>query len=318
MLRPEDWMMGGYEPSVTFWGPLEAEYIAERLLDLMPLAMSPSREDSASDGATRLATASIVDNYPIDDPAPMRGTIPTQIPAVTWARTGTPAQAQPPATIARVSGIATFTWIGDDPETKTPHVTLQFEAVPNSGNFAPVTRRSGRIVDEAEVVIAYTPSPLQRPPTGPQTHVWVAEWQAVPWFGAPNVDALDARGGVPLGRYRFHVDGNGWSLDSNPFQVAAGGVVLTSAKRTGGMVQVSTAWHAPKGWRLMDPILMSNQPVPIRSQQVTVTLLASGGTPLSSTQVTTDAAGNAQVTDDIAAVSVKVTDRFGNSATGSI
>ena len=27
MLRPEDWMMGGYEPSVTFWGPLAAEHI---------------------------------------------------------------------------------------------------------------------------------------------------------------------------------------------------------------------------------------------------------------------------------------------------
>ncbi|MBP6848177.1 MAG: neutral/alkaline non-lysosomal ceramidase N-terminal domain-containing protein, partial [Kofleriaceae bacterium] len=27
MLTPEDWLLGGYEPSVSFWGPLEAEYI---------------------------------------------------------------------------------------------------------------------------------------------------------------------------------------------------------------------------------------------------------------------------------------------------
>jgi len=152
MLRPEDWLMGGYEPSVTFWGPLEAEYIAERLLDLMPLAMTPSREDAAAAGATRLQTASIVDNYPIDDPAPMRGTIPAQVPAVTWARTGTPTQAQPAATIPRVAVIATFTWIGDDPETKTPHVTLQFESSP--GTFTPVRSGRPRHVDEAEVVIA--------------------------------------------------------------------------------------------------------------------------------------------------------------------
>jgi hypothetical protein len=41
MLRPEDWMMGGYEPSITFWGPLAAERVGEQLLDLMGLVMTP-------------------------------------------------------------------------------------------------------------------------------------------------------------------------------------------------------------------------------------------------------------------------------------
>jgi hypothetical protein len=232
---------------------------------------------------------------------------------VTWSRTGTPAQAQPAAQIPRVEGIATFTWIGDDPQVQTPHVTLQRETAP--GTFAAVTRRSGRVVDDSELVLSYTPSPLQR--SGPQTHLWVVEWQAVPWLGAPDVDALDARGGVPLGNYRFHVEGSGWTIDSDPFAVVPGGTTAT-VQRTGGMIRATALWHAPKGWRLMDLSLMSNQPVPIRGQQVTVALLGAADAVLASSTITTDASGVAQVADNALALKVRVTDRFGNVATTAL
>jgi neutral ceramidase len=314
LLRPEDWVLGGYEPSVTFWGPLEAESIAERLLALMPLAMTPMREDGATDSATRVATATIVDDLEKDEPAPMRGTVPATIPNDTWARTGKPTQAQPAAQVPRVSGIATFTWVGDDPLTKTPHVTLQFESTP--GTFTAVTRRSGRVVDDTEIVLAYTPAPLQR--SGPQTHVWVAEWQAVPWLGSPTADALDDRGGVPLGNYRFHVEGSGWMLDSQPFQVIAGGLAIVQTSRVGGNVHASVTWHAPKGWRLMDLGLMSNQPIPVRGQAVTVQLLGPGNVSLATSTANTDANGAASVADIVGATTVKITDRFGNTSTAPL
>src|SRR5688572_18916343 len=209
----------------------------------MPLAMTPMREDGAKDGATKVKTATMVDDFEIDEPAPMVGTVPATVPAGIWARTGTPAQAQPLAQIPRVAGIATFVWIGDDPSTQTPRVTLQYETTP--GVWDAVKRRSGRIVEDGEIVLAYTPNPLQR--SGPQTHYWVVEWQAVPWVGASTLDGLGDRGGVPLGNYRFHVDGKGWSLDSAPFAVVGGGVSLT-ATRTGGNIQTSVRWHASKGW----------------------------------------------------------------------
>lgn len=315
MLRPEDWMLGGYEPSVTFGGPLQAEMIAEHLAALLPLALTPMREDGTTDGTTRVATVQIVDDLPKDEPAQLRGTVPATVPSLVYARTGTPAQAQPQATIPRVAGIATFTWIGDDPLTKTPHVTLQKETS-TPGTFANVTRRSGRIVEDMEVTLAYSPSPLQR--SGPQTHFWVAEWQAVPWVGAPGLDALADRGGLPLGNYRFHVEGAGWMLDSSPFAVVAGGAVLGAPMRTGGNVRVGVSWHAPKGWRLMDTQLSSNQPVPVRSQQVTVELLTAADLVLSTGPVTTDTSGNAQVADNAAATKVRITDRFGNSATTAL
>ncbi|MDQ3340739.1 MAG: hypothetical protein M4D80_36740, partial [Myxococcota bacterium] len=167
-----------------------------------------------------------------------------------------------------------------------------------------------------EIVLAYTPSPLQR--SGPQTHMWVAEWQAVPWVGiTTGNDGLDARGGVALGKYRFTVEGKGWTISSNAFEVVPGGVAAGTIQRTGGNVRVPAQWHAPKGWRLMDMSLRSNQPVPIRSQTVTLTL-RNGATALSSEVVTTDAMGIASVADILAATSVQITDRFGNTFTTPI
>src|SRR5204863_4238462 len=104
-------------------------------------------------------------------------------------------------------------------------VTLEYETVPGSGVYLPIVRRSTRHVEDTEIVLSYTPSPLQRG-SGPQTHIWVAEWQAVPWVGMMNGnDALNARGGVTLGKYRFAVEGNGWAVASQPFEVVPGGGV---------------------------------------------------------------------------------------------
>ena len=313
MLRPEDWMMGGYEPSVTFGGPLLAESIGERLLGLLPLALTPMREDGTTAGTTRVATQMPTDDLPIDDPAPNAGTVPDLMPADVWGRTGHPTVAQPDAMIPRVSGLAQFVWIGDDPQVQTPHVTLEREI---DGTFTAVTRRSGRVVEDQDFVVAYTPEPLQRG-AGPQTHVWVVEWQAVPWLGAPGADSLDARGGVPLGRYRFHVAGKGWELDSAPFTVVPGGLVV-SATRANNQVTATVALHAPKGWRLMDMSAPSNQPVGLHALAVTVELLGAGDAVLSTVIKPTDATGAVQVADVPAATSVRITDSFGNVATHTL
>ncbi|HEY0254979.1 MAG TPA: hypothetical protein VGC41_25810, partial [Kofleriaceae bacterium] len=267
LLRPEDWMMGGYEPSITFWGPLAAEMVGERLIDLMGLVMTPEREDGTTAGTTRVAIPTVDDGLAIDDPAPDAGTVPATVPAETWARTGTPASAQPAATIPRVSGLATFVWYGDDPQVKTPRVTLQVQA--QDATWSDVVRKSGRVVEDQELVKAYTPSPLQR--TGPQHHIWVVEWQAVPWLGSTDGDTLADRGRVKLGMYRFHVEGKGWTLDSNPFQVTQGGLDLAVTHTT--TVNIAAHYYAPKGWRLMDMDLKSNQPVPVRSTTLHIELL---------------------------------------------
>jgi neutral ceramidase len=307
LLSPEDWLLGGYESSVTFWGPLEGEYLANRLADLMPLAITPVREDGASGGATKVATSTMTDNFEIDNPAMMAGTVPATVPATVWSRVGMLAQALPAAQIERIAGIATFTWIGDDPSVKTPRVTLQFET--STDVFSTIARASGRPVEDSEIVLAYTPQPLQR--SGPQTHYWVAEWQAVPWIGSTSNNGLVDRGGLPLGRYRFHVEGSGWALDSTPFEVVAGGLAAT-ASRVSTNIRTVVRWHAPKGWRLMDMSLQSNQPIPVRNQNVTIELLQNNLVLASFTDVPTDANGAVDVTNNALADQVRVTDRFSN------
>ena len=87
LLRPEDWLKGGYEPSVTFWGPLEGEHIADQVLALMPLALTPMREDASTASASRVAVPAMTNGFEFDDPAQGAGTVPATIPAgmtTTW------------------------------------------------------------------------------------------------------------------------------------------------------------------------------------------------------------------------------------------
>lgn len=320
-MTPEDWLQGGYEPSVTFGGPLEAEYVAERLAELMPGALAATRPDGAAGGASRAVIAVPMDSLPHDDPAPMAGTVPATVSPDLWMRAGRPATAQPPAQVPRVAGLATFVWQGDDPLTRTPVVTLERELPAGSGTYVTVTRQSGRPVSDGDLILTYAPSPLIRTGSA-QTHLWAVEWQAVPWIGAEmGLDALDRRGGVPLGRYRFHVAGDGWTLDSSPFEVVAG-TLTVSAARAGNVITASSNWHAPRGYRVLDLTFDSNVPVPLRAQSVTVTAYAAGNVMVGAPQtVTTDQQGRAAVDLGAAAatvVRVDVRDGLGNTGSASL
>lgn len=320
-LTADDWLLGGYEPSINVWGPLEGEYIGEKLIDLMPQALTPEREDAAGGGAQRVATNDVVDDLIFDQPAPMSGVVPTTIPEKVWLRTGPAATAQPASTIPRVSGLATFVWIGDDPKTKTPEVTLEREISPDV--FETVRRRSGRVLRSSDVLLMYTPQPLRREEGMPQTHYWAAEWQAVPWLGSQiegtNLDGLESRAGVPLGRYRFRVTGLNFDLTSDAFTVTAADLDV-SLTRNGASFESNIAIHAPKGYRLLDMDLPSNAPVPLRSGTFEVSLQTSGA-PLNFSGVTTNAQGLLSVdaggqADDV--VSITVTDAFGNTGTRAL
>jgi hypothetical protein len=164
------------------------------------------------------------------------------------------------------------------------------------------------------VLVYYTPSPLVRG-SGPQTHVWVVEWQAVPWLGEPGLDTLADRASVPTGKYRFHVVGHNWTLDSSPFTVVPGGLG-GSADRTGQNVTGTITLDAPKGYRLLDMNLASNRPVPYGSQMLSLTF-TSGSTTLVTGTTTSDASGNWAYSHPLtqSADHVTVTDQHGNSIT---
>lgn len=311
MLTPEDWVLGGYEPSVSFAGPLEAEYIVERAAELMPMAMMPTRMDGAAAGKNRVVPPAVVDDFPIDNPATRRGTVPAAVPEELWMRSGRPATAQPPTQVPRVSGLATFVFYGDDAAVKTPIITIEREAGPA---WVTVTRRSGRAVSDADLLLFYAPLPLIRAAT-PQDHLWAVEWQPVPWTGSGGaLDALDHRGALPLGNYRFHVVGDGWTLSSEPFEVTAAPLAVI-ASVAGPTLTVEVSLHAPRGFRLLDEAAPSNKPVRLRSNPISVTVTGAGGVTLLTATPTTDA--NGRVTVDLGpqaplAQAVTVVDRDGN------
>ena len=313
LLTAEDWLQGGYEPSINSWGPLEGEYVAERAADLLALAVTGEREDAAAGGVDRVASPVVDDaDVPAPDPAPMAGTVPAAPPDGLYVRGRVAlAGAQPAATVARVAGVARFVWIGEDPLAGTPRVTLQRETGP--GRFADVVRRSGRPVSDGDLLLYWTPLPHRREPGAARTHYWIAEWQAVAVSGD-----LEDRAGVPLGRYRFRVSGTGYAVTSDPFEVVDGPVQVT-ASVTGRAVAIDAGYAAPEGWRLLDLEGNSNELVPVRRGPVDVVLAYGDGTSDSFPGVVLDAPGRAQVTARAGATvaEVRLTDRFGNRGAGA-
>ncbi len=315
LLTADDWLRGGFEPTINVWGPLEGEAIAERLLEVMALAVTPAREDAAAGGADRVSEPVIDDDdVPPADPAPLAGTVPDTVPAGLYVRSGVvPATAEPAATVPRVAGIARLVWIGEDPLSGTPRVTLEREV---DGAFVAVRRRSGRPVDDLDLIVTWTPDPPYTQ-DAPRTHYWAVEWQAVTWLGstAPGVtDDLEDRAGVPLGRYRFRVDGTGYALTSAPFEVVPGALAVTATAAGADLAITAAHVAVAPDWRLLAVEGPSNRPVPVARGPVTVELTLAGGAVMTVADVAITADGHATVTPPAGATvtALRVIDRFGN------
>lgn len=312
ILTAEDWLRGGFEPTINTWGPLQGEYLGERLGELLALAATDAREDAGSTGADRVVAPTFTDTgVPDADPAPRAGEVPSAVPIEVWLRRGAhPASGQPDASVPRVTGVARFVWIGEDPLSGTPHVRLEREV---AGSFAPVRRRSGRIVEDRDLLVVWTPLPLLYGGE-PRTHYWTIEWQAVGWEHGD----LAERAGLPLGRYRFHVEGTGYTIDSEPFEVVAG--PLDVRARVEGAEIVVDALHQPReGWRLLDLEGPADRDVPVRAGPLEVVLAQEGGGSETIT-ATLEAPGRARVTPSGSGrvVSVVVRDRYGNEGRASL
>ena len=314
VMTVEDWLLKGYEPSINVWGPLEGEYIGEQLVDLMPLAMSPARENAQDGFATRWNAPPADDtDLPAPDDAPQAGTLEDPPWERQYVRGGVSlTSAQPAATIERLQS-AVFAWIGEDPSDGTPEVILERETAPDV--WEPLTRRSGRPVIDQDVMLYHTPDPLIRDtPDIPRTHRWAAEWQAVTWWGSPD-DEVEDRFGVPLGRYRFRVQGVGYALTSDAWEVLPATIML-EASASAGRFAGTARFHAPNGWRLLHRTMTSNEPVPANGT-MTFTFAIPDSDPVDVT-ADVDASGAFDVAIPPGATSVDVTDRFGNTATATL
>jgi neutral ceramidase len=253
-LLPEDWLLGGYEPNINVWGPLQGEHVMEGVLTMSDdVLMTPAREDSdplGLWGPTEYADKPLPELEP--DTSPNAGSLVTEAPEYTWLPPGFELELSVPETCPRVSCAVQLAWVGGDPAVDLPKVVLERL---DGDTWTPVTSAAGRVIDEAQpdIVLSHTPEPLY-PADADQTHRWWAAWQSV-----GHVHDLM---GVPLGTYRLTVSGHSyvggdatwpWTTEeyfvtSEPFEVVAGEIVVESLGEGSWGASIS----APSSnWRLV-------------------------------------------------------------------
>ncbi len=309
----EDWIRGGYEPTITFWGPLDGEMILEQTAALFPMLATPERENAAM-GETHVQVPSPPEDTIHRDVSPMAGTVPATLPAYLTTRLlpRMPASVQPPATLRRFES-AFFTFVGADPLDGTPEVSIEMRQ--SDGTFAPLTRRSGRVVSDGDLIVSWTPDPLNHDEMlTPRTHYWTVEWQAVPALGQVGFEDPSTRAGLPLGTYRIVVVGPSYSLHSSEFQVVAGALEVRRTGGTGTSVTLSAGYHAPDGYRMLDEQAGATRFAPIRGGTVDVAITNGSGT-TTMTGVSVDGSGSLSIDAGAGATSLTVTDAYGNTGT---
>lgn len=331
LLDVENWLQGGYEPSINIFGPLEGEWLMERSLDLLKLALSPEREDAESGGVgaggqrfDRLQFVPKSVQPPKIASTTLAGQVPTSIPPELYVRThkNLPGQAQPQAQVTRVSGRATFVFYGGDAEEDQPQVSLERETTPGSGMFAEVRNRTGRVVGSRgrDILLTYTPNPIDAEPGKAQAHYWVAEWQATGWSTETSI-GLQAALSVPLGRYRFSVTGTSqgkpYRVSSQPFSVVASDAVKLMASRTGAKISGQASYPVGDGFRLLRLSGPSDGSIPVvGSLQVTIRSRAKSET---LTVMSVDGSFSVDTTLDVSAgVQLEVEDAAGNRGSLSV
>lgn len=315
VMTAEDWLLMGYEPSITFWGPLDGEQILERAADLLSAVLTTEREATTAD-STYVVPPTPMDEYE-PDAAPNAGTIPATLPAYVTNRLlpSLPPSADLPTTAQRLDTLF-FTFVGEDPVAGTPEIEIEVD-VERDGTFEPLRRRSGRIVRDADFIVTWTPDPPSGfdAPDG-RTHYWTVEWQLVPptGSGSSTLDGeLAARAGLPLGDYRMVAHGPHYDLTSGVVQVEAAPLTVALSG-----TEITVSYQSLDGFRLLDASGNVNGVVPVRSAAVDVEVTYGGGGTDTLTGVMLDDEGHAALTGLTGTIaSLEVTDRFGNVGTAT-
>ena len=181
------YFQGGYEATMSMWGPTLGDYLVERGLEVYGSMLDPDRpvafdEPLPSEYADRDEEPFPTDITPEDEIGRIVEDVPAEI---------------------RRFDVVEFAWVGGDPAAEapqTPVVTLEREV---DGAFEPVVLPSYREYTNLELLFI---TRLRQP----ETHwEWVVRWEETKAF--------------PAGRYRFRVDGHYFATEGDdgrrPYQV---------------------------------------------------------------------------------------------------
>ncbi len=254
LLVAEDWLRGGYEPDITFNGPLGAEWILENVLaDAGGLLRSPELEPHDEARGPEVYDLPDFPNTPPDVTLTAGTRLGTDTdPASLWVPSGFTVDLTMPPSVPRVQGQVQVAWVGGDPAVDDPFVTLEHL---DGAVWSPVTTLTGRVVsnDRPDFVLTTRPDPLF-PADAVQTHSWWVVWQAL--GQGPD------RAALPVGTYRLRIEGQSlqapddafpwagvpYSFATEPFNVVP--AALTVQPTEAGFTAALVA--PPSGFRMVD------------------------------------------------------------------
>ena len=315
-LIPEDWLMGGYEPNINVWGPLQAEHVMEGVLTYsQDVLLTPEREPADPLGwwaPTEYEDKALNAYEP--DRTPLAGQVLTEVDEEFWIPDGIPLELEVPAECPRMDCLVQLAWQGGDPAVDLPNVRLQQDV---DGDWVDVTSTSGRPIDEAahDILLAWTPSPLY-PVEVEQDHQWWAGWQAVGHY--------DDRASFPVGTYRLAVDGHVWTGSEDTWPWTSEAYAVTSEPFEVVPAELALSWSdttlvvsyplAEGGWRLAD-IAQSPTQAPIRALMTATT---DAGDATIDSQEISGPATYVTLTIPDGATWLTLTDEYGNTGTLSL
>lgn len=257
LLEQDDFLRGGYEPTVSPWGWRTGQYLA--------------------DEAQRL-----VETRAQAQEAPSPVSPPDVSPRELEASEGAPVIVSDVAELERGQA-ATFVFTGGEPGLGTPSVAVEREV---QGAFEPVMASPTRaMVNGPEVIRRYraTPTVAREPMATTRRHEWTARWELPPEF--------------PLGRYRLVATGrakvNGevvrYRLESTVVSVTRSSAIFSMfARRTSDGKVALAVRYRPNPMRFVAGDPVANFRLWDESSRADVGLTAVGETlPLELSQGTT-------------------------------
>ncbi len=203
IMKEYDWLLGGYEPTVSFWGPRQGDYMAEQMVHV----------------AARLADPAYVYPFAEQDPfAATSGGGDKHIHEV-MDSAGPAAAVLEPDSAVPPTGEAAFTFSGGDPWLATPRVSVEREV---DGEWQVAPRHNTLPLDNSsylmETSLIFSPTWEEDNKTTTREFLWTVRLPA-----RRNVPTPD---NLPAGTYRFVATG--------PIQQdgAPGDYIVTSAPFT--------------------------------------------------------------------------------------
>lgn len=204
LMKEYDWWLGGYEPTVTVWGPRQGRFIIDYVPHVVLRMLNPDYE------------------LPLK---PLGYLPPISLSGKPYVPMDSSTQAQAleqPAAVVGETEAAVFRWAGGDPWFGTPLVSLEAE---NSGSWRPVLQHDGRVLDNRsylmETALEILPSWNDDKKSTTRQFIWTVTMPIRRNVPTPTV--------LKPGKYRFRVSGTiKVGGHSSPFELLSAMFLVSS------------------------------------------------------------------------------------------